>query len=84
MSKEILVRVKLFGTFRSYGEYLDFTLQESSCVKDLKQAMKDKVEEKDFPILESSAFSDDKQILQEDSLLDGLNEVAILPPISGG
>jgi molybdopterin converting factor small subunit len=82
------VKLQLFGVFRNYGDEVELSLPEKGTVKDLREALLEKLDSKNArhnisELIAHSRFATDEAILPESAEIDSLN-LAILPPVSGG
>ncbi len=83
------VKLQLFGAFRKYGNEMQIDLPENSIVADLRPKIFEAISQKDLGIdaktlIDTSRFSNDEEILEEDSVINKNDNLAILPPVSGG
>ena len=83
------VKLQLFGAFRKYGNEMQIDLPDDSVVADLRPKIFGVLSDKNLGIdakalIESSRFSNDEEILEEDSVINENDNLAILPPVSGG
>lgn len=82
--------LKLFGTFRNYGQELDLEVTENDQVSDLRVTLLETLKQQEsnqealVKLINTSRFATDKVILEESDSIKDINELAILPPVSGG
>lgn len=83
------VKLQLFGAFRKYGNEVGITMPLGSTIADLRPKLLSVMSDKDIGVdikglIDSSRFANDESILDEDSPIDENDNLAILPPVSGG
>jgi len=85
------MQIKLFGTFRKYGngEAITLSLDKEISVNSLKKLLIKELTKldsnfNDHNIVESSAFAVNDEIIADDYLIKESDIVAILPPVCGG
>jgi len=84
------VTVLLFGAFRQYSDDGKLLLKVSSqgSVAELRKLLSKVLKEKNpmfsAELLENSVLGNNEKILEEDFLIDGDCELALLPPVCGG
>ncbi len=83
------ITLQLFGAFRPLGKRLSLSLPDGAVVSDIRKALLVKIHDIDnnfnkTELIDSSRFANDDEILDEESLINELDNLAILPPVSGG
>lgn len=83
------IKLQLFGAFRKYSNEIDILLPQGSVIADLRSNLLNVLADKDLGLdkeglINSSRFANDEAILNEDSLINEHDTLAILPPVSGG
>ncbi len=78
---DITITVKLFGSFRQYGETLCFTVPAGSSVTAIKDALKEKTGN---ALVNDSAMANDNTVLPDNTIFNEDTALAILPPVCGG
>ena len=83
------IKLQLFGAFRQYSNEIELDLDEGCAISDLRKKLLDTLKEKKVSfnvegLIDSSRFSNDEAILEEDSVINKNDNLAILPPVSGG
>lgn len=75
--------IRLFGAFRSMGASIECDVNPGTTIKDLKNFL---VKERGFDsnLLSDSAIACEEEIVQEDFVLKGDCQLAVLPPVCGG
>jgi len=82
--------LKLFGSFRNYGQELTLEVPENGQVSDLRLALLESLKKQEpneealKKLISTSRFATDKAVLEEEDYVKNINELAILPPVSGG
>ena len=83
------IKLQLFGAFRNYGNEVSITLPKGSIIANLRPELLTIFSDKELGfdkqnLINSSRFANDETILDEDSLINENDNLAILPPVSGG
>ena len=79
------VNVQMFGAFRVLGDCLELTLPENATVRDLRELMQKQADEFELTdLLNLSKFADERMILADTTPCKANQQLAILPPVSGG
>ncbi len=85
------VKLRLFGAFRSYsdGPAISLSVKEGATVSELKHEIVKRLKElkpehHGHDLVFSSAIASEKEVLSESQKVDGLEVLAILPPVCGG
>lgn len=83
------ITLQLFGAFRKCGDTINMKLPQGSRIADLRAELLTILTDKNLGVdkrglLDSSRFANDEAILSEDSVIDETDNLAILPPVSGG
>ncbi|MDC0235504.1 MoaD/ThiS family protein [Candidatus Pelagibacter sp.] len=87
------IKIELYGASRDFSNqsYLDFEVDKSSTIKDIKNRLIDYLDEKFSgnesykKIVYSSAFcSGDDSIVSDNYKITNNEKIAIIPPIGGG
>lgn len=79
---DITIHMKFFGSFRKFGESIQFSVPTGSNIAAIKIALQDKLNG-DGLVLDS-ALANDNAILQDADVLNNDAELCILPPVCGG
>jgi molybdopterin converting factor small subunit len=78
----ITIYIKLFGSFRKFGESLDFCLPAGSTIATVKKTLQQKLNGE--RLVSDSVLANDHAILRDHDVLDNDTELSILPPVCGG
>ena len=84
------VEIKAFGAFRGYFPSGAFavSLEAPFTVADLKRAIQSSLAGRfrdfDEALVQDSALATDSRILRDQDVLNGDEDIAILPPVCGG
>ena len=87
------IKIELYGASRDFSNqsYLDFEVDKSSTIKDIRNKLIDYLDEKFSgnenykKIVHTSAFcSEDNNIVSDNYKITNNEKIAIIPPIGGG
>ena len=87
------IKIELYGASRDFSNqsYLDFEVDKSSTIKDIRNRLIDYLDEKFSgnesykKIVNSSAFcSENNNIVSDNYKIKNNEKIAIIPPIGGG
>lgn len=80
------VTIRMFGAFRALGECRVLDMPPGSTLRDARAVFADTlpVDSDLAGLLEQSRFADEKSVLSEAAHLSDGQELAIIPPVSGG
>lgn len=83
------VKLYLYGGFRQLGaSEITFKLQEHSTVSDLREKLKQYIQQSKSEISEQivkiSVFATDESILRDSDPVSGHMSLSVLPPVCGG
>lgn len=81
---EIKISMKLFGTFRTYGETVELSIRSGSPVAVIKEALASVLGEQARLLIQESVLADEKTILPGSYIFDRDAHLSILPPVCGG
>jgi molybdopterin converting factor small subunit len=87
---KIQVKIELFGAFRQFTKQdtLELSVEQGIKLPELRKALERALHETPNKslqsLIESSAFADEKAILDESLSLDHDMTLAVLPPVCGG
>lgn len=91
MSDTISLTMTLFGAFRTYtgGQALRLSAPAGATLAQVRDLLEGELRRRfpsfaDAELLAVSAFADERQILDDDTVLADGAAVAVLPPICGG
>ncbi len=81
--------LQTFGAFRAIGDCLEFELEKSATISDLRENIAQKIKNKEInfdniALLEGSRFANESEILSEKYALKEGEKIAIIPPVAGG
>ncbi len=81
----MMIKLKVFAAAKEIvaGEHVELELPTGSTIGDLKQALAMQVPDL-ANLIERSAFSIDQQYATAKDPVNAVNEVAMIPPVSGG
>lgn len=79
---EITIHMKFFGSFRKFGESINFSMPTGSTISAVKMALQNKLNGEGLVL--DSALANDDAILQDNDVLNNDAELCILPPVCGG
>lgn len=87
--EKMKVKLQLFGAFRKYGNEINIDLPLGSIVSDLRPKLLDIISDDDKAfdtksLIDTSRFANDEEVLEESSVINDNDVLAILPPVSGG
>jgi molybdopterin converting factor small subunit len=78
----ITIHMKFFGSFRKFGESLDFSVPIGSTVAVIKSALQEKLNGEGLVL--DSVLANDSNILRDSDVLGSDAKLSILPPVCGG
>lgn len=80
------ITIRMFGAFRALGSEQKLDLPPGSCLRDARSDFASTLPaDSDLAgLLEQSRFADEKSVLPESAILSDGQELAVLPPVSGG
>ena len=81
---DILIKIRLFGAFRKYGEELSFAVPAGSGLPVIRQKLESLVDATDKILIKSSALANDDRVLEATDCIMQDARLAILPPVCGG
>lgn len=81
---DITIQINFFGSFRKFGESVDFTVPEGSSVFVIKEALVQILNGQEKLLIEASVLANDNAILQDGEVFDKNVQLSILPPVCGG
>lgn len=81
----VLVRVKMFAMARQLvgADHVDLELPQAATVRDLRTQLLSRFPNS-APLLRSSLIAVDTKYAAEDTPISAQNEIAVIPPVSGG
>lgn len=81
---DIQITVRLFGSFRQFGEHVSLTVPAGSDVKVIKEKLAETLSHADPALIHDSAMANDNEIIAADVIFEHDAHLAILPPVCGG
>ncbi|GJL85395.1 MAG: hypothetical protein DHS20C02_11700 [Micavibrio sp.] len=81
---EIAIHMKLFGTFRKFGDVLDFTVPAGSTASFVKKMMSNILSGGESSLVFDSVLADDNAVLPDTHVFKTDARLSILPPVCGG
>ena len=78
----IVVKIKMFGSFRKFGDVIDFSIPSGSNVALIKNTLQEKLDGEGLVM--DSVLANSNKILRDSEVIDCDAELSILPPVCGG
>lgn len=79
------ITVKMFGAFRVLGDQVELEVDEAATVFHVREKMAKILPSEDLTeLLALSKFANQREILADHGVCDPHQELAVLPPVSGG
>lgn len=78
------VKIRFFGAMRRYGDALDLELPADSTVADLRRELITLIGDDAAALVNHCAVASDSRLLHQQEALAGQDDLALLPPVSGG
>lgn len=81
---EIAIHIKLFGSFRKFGDTLDFFVPVGSTAGAIKKTLSGLLNGSESMLVFDSVLANDKAILRDNHVFESDAQLSILPPVCGG
>jgi hypothetical protein len=81
---DITISMRLFGSFRKFGETVNFKVSAGSGIEAVKQRLSEVLAEADAGLIRESALANDNAVLDAGAVFMQDSRLAILPPVCGG
>lgn len=80
----LLVSIKNFGIFRTFGDSFAIRISTGSSIQQLKDALIQQIGEQHMTLVTESVLANDETILPNHHILEKKSTLSILPPVCGG
>jgi len=79
------VELQLFGAFRKYGSEIELDIPDGGSISEVKSELERVLGGNSSQLINISRFATNTAMIEDSyELNDGVNKLAILPPVSGG
>ncbi len=81
---ELSISLKLFGSFRKFGQVLNLRVPTGSTILTVKEKISKTIDGQESELVFDSVLADNDAILPDTHILNEDIKLSILPPVCGG